>query len=394
MAGGGPVGSLQPVTVNKRLLFGSLAVAAAVVVAVGIVAANRDDAADRDHDDDVTLTSSNDLSPTIGTNAKVTGEQLPDVNVQTLAGDDVRHRRSRRAAAGRQLLVLDLRALQEGAARPSPPRTPSSAIEVRFVGVDSLPAVGRPRRPSPATKACSTSCSTTPNGELTSAVGVAAFPQTLFIDANGHDPRADGRARPRTKLEDLIRTEAAVIALDARLATSFTAGLLAAINPCGFVLLPTYLVYFLGMENLRPGAERASLLRALKVSLAVSGWVHERLRGHRRHHQAVDELVRRKGAVGLAGHRARPARARDRHAVRLPPAVHHARSSTSASATAACRSMYVFGLAYAVASIGCTIGPFTAVVLGSFSTDGRRQRASPRSLCTESAWRWSSPASP
>jgi hypothetical protein len=33
-------------------------------------------------------------------------------------------------------------------------------------------------------------------------------------------------------------------------------------------------------------------------------------------------------------------------------------------------SMYVFGLAYAVASIGCTIGPFTAGVLGSFSTKG------------------------
>ena len=61
-----------------------------------------------------------------------------------------------------------------------------------------------------------------------------------------------------------------MIALDGRLATSFTAGLLAAINPCGFVLLPTYLVYFLGMENLRPGAERASVLRALKVSFAVS----------------------------------------------------------------------------------------------------------------------------
>ena len=39
-----------------------------------------------------------------------------------------------------------------------------------------------------------------------------------------------------------------MIALDARLATSFTAGLLAVMNPCGFVLLPTYLVYFLGMD--------------------------------------------------------------------------------------------------------------------------------------------------
>ena len=62
----------------------------------------------------------------------------------------------------------------------------------------------------------------------------------------------------------------AFLGLDARLATSFTAGLLAAINPCGFVLLPTYLLYFLGMENLRPGAERSSIGRALAVSLSVS----------------------------------------------------------------------------------------------------------------------------
>ena len=61
-----------------------------------------------------------------------------------------------------------------------------------------------------------------------------------------------------------------ILALDARLATSFTTGLLAAINPCGFVLLPTYLLYFLGMENLRPGAERTSVGRALAVSLSVS----------------------------------------------------------------------------------------------------------------------------
>jgi cytochrome c biogenesis protein CcdA len=33
-------------------------------------------------------------------------------------------------------------------------------------------------------------------------------------------------------------------------------------------------------------------------------------------------------------------------------------------------SMYVFGLAYAIASIGCTIGPFSATVLGTIDTDG------------------------
>jgi cytochrome c-type biogenesis protein len=160
-----------------------------------------------------------------------------------------------------------------------------------------------------------------------------------------------------------------VIALDGRLATSFTAGLLAAINPCGFVLLPTYLVYFLGMENLRPGAERASVLRALKVSLAVSAgfmsifivigaitklstnWFVEKA-------QWVSLVIGLGlvvlGIAMLFGYR-------------LPfttPKLDISERDRSV------RSMFVFGLAYAVASLGCTIPTFTGVVLGSFSTDG------------------------
>jgi cytochrome c biogenesis protein CcdA len=34
------------------------------------------------------------------------------------------------------------------------------------------------------------------------------------------------------------------------------------------------------------------------------------------------------------------------------------------------RSMFVFGIAYAIASIGCTIGPFIGVVLGGVTTSG------------------------
>jgi cytochrome c biogenesis protein CcdA len=162
-----------------------------------------------------------------------------------------------------------------------------------------------------------------------------------------------------------------VIALDARLATSFTAGLVAAVNPCGFVLLPTYLVYFLGMENLRPGAERAPMLRAVKVSLAVSvgfmsifvligaitklstSWFVQKA-----HWVAllIGIALFALGVATLFGYR-------------LPfvtPRLDIGRRDRSV------RSMYVFGLAYAVASIGCTIGPFTGTVLGSFSTNGLR----------------------
>ncbi len=160
-----------------------------------------------------------------------------------------------------------------------------------------------------------------------------------------------------------------MIALDGRLATSFTAGLLAAINPCGFVLLPTYLVYFLGMENLRPGAERASVLRALKVSVAVSAgfmsifvvigavtklstnWLVEKAQWPA---LVIGVALVVLGVAMLFGYR-------------LPyttPKFDVGKRDRSV------RSMYVFGLAYAVASIGCTIAPFTGVVLGSFSTKG------------------------
>lgn len=162
-----------------------------------------------------------------------------------------------------------------------------------------------------------------------------------------------------------------MIALDARLATSFTAGLLAAINPCGFVLLPTYLVYFLGMENLRPGAERASVLRALKVSAAVgagfmsifvvigavtklsTNWFVEKAQWVS---LVIGICLVVLGIAMLFGYR-------------LPfttPKLDVGERDRSV------RSMYVFGLAYAVASIGCTIAPFTGVVLGSFSTRGLR----------------------
>ena len=51
---------------------------------------------------------------------------------------------------------------------------------------------------------------------------------------------------------------------------SFIRGLVAAVNPCGFILLPTYLMYFLGLEGVRPGTQRATLRRALLVSASLS----------------------------------------------------------------------------------------------------------------------------
>lgn len=162
-----------------------------------------------------------------------------------------------------------------------------------------------------------------------------------------------------------------MIALDARLATSFTAGLVAAINPCGFVLLPTYLLYFLGMENLRPGAEHASVLRAVKVSLAVSaGFMSIFVVIGAITKLSTDWFVDKAQWVALLiGVCLFVLGIATLFGYRLPftaPRLDVGRRDRSV------RSMYVFGLAYAVASIGCTIAPFTSTVLGSFSTKGLR----------------------
>ncbi len=160
-----------------------------------------------------------------------------------------------------------------------------------------------------------------------------------------------------------------MFALDARLANGFTQGLLAAVNPCGFVLLPTYLLYVLGMENLRPGAERTSITRALAVSLSVSGgfmsvfvvigvitkwsttWFMDKA--------PYLSLVMGLGLVALG--------IAMLFGYRLPfttPKLDIGKRDRSV------RSMYVFGIAYAIASLGCTLPGFMSVVLGGVTTDG------------------------
>ena len=160
-----------------------------------------------------------------------------------------------------------------------------------------------------------------------------------------------------------------MIALDPRLANAFTQGLLAAVNPCGFVLLPTYLMYFLGMENLRPGAGRTSVARALAVSVSVSAgfmsvfvligaitkWSTDWFTDKAPYLSLLmGVLLIVLGIAMLFGYR-------------LPfttPKLDISKRDRSV------RSMFVFGVAYAIASLGCTLPGFISVVLGGVSTDG------------------------
>ena len=59
--------------------------------------------------------------------------------------------------------------------------------------------------------------------------------------------------------------------ISSRFAYAFSAGLVAAINPCGFALLPTYLAYFLGIDNEETSQRIGSDLgRAIKVGAALT----------------------------------------------------------------------------------------------------------------------------
>lgn len=153
-----------------------------------------------------------------------------------------------------------------------------------------------------------------------------------------------------------------------RLWLSFGSGLLAAVNPCGFVLLPTYLMYFLGVSG-RPGTQRSTVRRALLVSAALSAgfmtifiivggvsrlftdWLNQNAK-------YVSLLIGVAliilGIAMLFGYR-------------LPFSTPKLETGKRDQTVA---SMYVFGLAYAIASIGCTIGPFSAIVLGTIDTNG------------------------
>lgn len=198
MAGGGAWITFQPVTVNKRLLFASLAVAAAVVVAVGAATAGR-------NDDDVTLTSGNDLSPTIGTNAAITGRTVAQVNLQTVNGD----RFPTTELRGRPLVINLWFSTCAPCNRELPAFAAAQAMfgdRVRFVGVNSSGLDPTSEDRFAREKGVQYELYYDPDGEFTTAMRVANFPQTLLVNADGTIVEQTGELTA-AKLEDLIRTK-------------------------------------------------------------------------------------------------------------------------------------------------------------------------------------------
>jgi cytochrome c-type biogenesis protein len=145
-------------------------------------------------------------------------------------------------------------------------------------------------------------------------------------------------------------------------------GMVATVNPCGFAMLPAYLAYFLGVDDREVEVPRTSVATALRVALAVSAgfMVVFALAG------LVVELTTLPvyenvpwvsiligvalfalGLAMLGGFEPR---------VRLPRLDRGGRERSIPS-------MFVFGVSYAIASIGCTLPLFLAAVSGTINRE-------------------------
>jgi cytochrome c biogenesis protein CcdA len=160
-----------------------------------------------------------------------------------------------------------------------------------------------------------------------------------------------------------------MIAIEGNFAYSFILGVMAAINPCGFVLLPTYLVYYLGTEIQRGEESRsATLRRSLAVGSAVSaGFVGLFL---------VVGIISRAFTNAIVTHSKYASLVIGVLLVAMgiamflgwkPPI---ARPDVSVQRQRTVWNMFLFGIVYAIASIGCTIGFLTSVILGSVNRQG------------------------
>jgi cytochrome c-type biogenesis protein len=152
---------------------------------------------------------------------------------------------------------------------------------------------------------------------------------------------------------------------DGSLAVYLASGMVATVNPCGFAMLPAYLSYFLGVED---RSSNAGVWQAFRVALAVSAGflavfsvaglaveltslpVYENVPWIS---LVIGIALLALGVAMLAGFEP---------LVRLPKLDRGGRSRTV-------RSMFVFGVSYAIASIGCTLPAFLVAVSGTIDRE-------------------------
>lgn len=154
--------------------------------------------------------------------------------------------------------------------------------------------------------------------------------------------------------------------VDVNVAYAFTAGMVATVNPCGFVMLPVYLGSFLGVGTAEGMGVKAGTGRSLAVALSVSSGFLAVFAG-------AGALVSW-GAVSIG---------RWSPALTVPiglmlmiigvalvsgwePRVFLPRLDKGGRDRTV-RSMFLFGVSYAIASLSCTLPVFSSVVGSTFS---------------------------
>ena len=148
---------------------------------------------------------------------------------------------------------------------------------------------------------------------------------------------------------------------------ALAAGVLAAVNPCGFALLPAYLSLLVVADDPSAGVARrpAAVRRALAVSAAMTAGFVAVFGAFGLALAPTASLVQRHLPwftisfglllVGLGGWLV---------AGRQLPALPW-KPSRAPTLTRSVPSMALYGVAYALASMSCTIGPFLAIVVSS-----------------------------
>ncbi|MEU7971353.1 cytochrome c biogenesis CcdA family protein [Micromonospora sp. NPDC049089] len=156
--------------------------------------------------------------------------------------------------------------------------------------------------------------------------------------------------------------------MTATLLLALTAGMLGAVNPCGFALLPAYLSLLVAGKSDTRGAVGRALTAATGLTVGyvlvfgafglalapLAGWLRPRLPWLT---VALGVLLVVAGCWLLAGRRL-PAPGWSARAPRL---------------TRSWPSMVLFGAAYALASLGCAIAPFLAIVVTSLQAGSTGQ---------------------
>jgi len=162
----------------------SLIVAAVAAVPIGWAVARSGDGGSADGD---TVVISGPRvtfqEPSIGTNARVEGQPFPAVTIQTLAGDDL----ATASLAGTPLVVN----IWGSTCGPCKQELPDFAAahaafgdRVRFVGISYLPPSDR-EESFARDRGVQYELYYDTNGEFIAAAGVATFPVTLFVTADG-----------------------------------------------------------------------------------------------------------------------------------------------------------------------------------------------------------------